>query len=107
MTNCIQVITTFEARSDAEKTALKVLEKRYAACVQIVGPITSMYWWNDKIENAEEYLCIMKSRQDLYTGLEKVIKESHPYDVPEILSMPVKDGNAEYIEWLSSELKHE
>ena len=106
MSEYIQVVSTFEKKSDAEKTAREVLEQRCAACVQIVGPITSMFWWKDKIENTEEYLCIMKSRDDLYNNLEKVIKESHPYDVPEILSVPVTNGSTEYFDWLSTELGH-
>ncbi len=105
MTNYIQVITTFETKSDAERTARSILEKRYAACIQVIGPIASMYWWNDRIENSEEYLCIIKSRDDLFTELEQIIKKLHPYDVPEILSVPLLDGNSDYLEWMSKELK--
>jgi periplasmic divalent cation tolerance protein len=68
--------------------------------VQVIGPITSTYRWNDGIETAEEWLCLIKSRQDLYGELEEGIRELHPYDVPEILAVPVLAGNLAYLDWL-------
>ena len=66
----------------------------------MIGPITSTYRWNDGIETAEEWLCLIKSRQDLYRQLEEAIREIHPYDVPEILATPVLSGNPSYLDWL-------
>ena len=104
MKDYIQVFTTTESKEDAEKISRAVLGKRLAACTQIIGPIKSIYWWKEKIEEAEEWLCIMKSLNDLYEQLEKVIKEIHPYEVPEILALPVVAGNQGYLEWLNKEL---
>jgi len=104
MKDYIQVFTTTESKEDAEKISREVLGKRLAACTQIIGPIKSIYWWKEKIEEAEEWLCIMKSLNDLYEQLEKVIKEIHPYEVPEILALPVVAGNQGYLEWLNKEL---
>ena len=105
MTNYIQAITTTETKTDAQAIASAVIEKRLAACVQIVGPITSTYWWQGEIETAEEWLCIIKSRQDLYPALEETILKVHPYDVPEILAVPVVTGHKDYLKWLDGELE--
>ena len=107
MINHIQVMTTAETKADAQAIANAIVEKRLAACVQIIGPITSTYWWQGEIETAEEWLCIIKSRKDLYQALEKAVREVHPYDVPEILAIPVATGNKDYLEWLNGELGKE
>ena len=104
MTNYIQVITTTETEADARAIAAAVVEKRLAGCAQVAGPITSTYWWKGKIETAEEWLCLIKSRKDLYQGLEEAIQEAHPYDVPEILAVPVMEGSQGYLAWLDGEL---
>ena len=105
MTDTIQVITTTETKADAQAIARALVEKRLAACVQIIGPITSTYWWQGEIETAEEWLCLIKSRRDLYEALEEAIQEVHPYEVPEILAVPVVAGGRDYLEWLDGELQ--
>jgi len=105
MAEYIQIVTTLEKKEDAEKIAKTLVEKRLAGCVQIVGPITSTYWWENNIETAEEWLCIIKSRKDLYEELEKAIREIHPYEVPEILAFSIATGSKDYLEWLDKELK--
>ena len=105
MEEYLQVVTAIEKREDAEKIAKTLVEKRLAACVQIVGPIVSTYWWKDNIETAEEWLCIIKSMKDLYEELEKSIKEIHPYETPEIFALPVVAGSKDYLKWLSNEVK--
>jgi len=107
MEEYIQVVTAVEKKKDAEKIANILVEKRLAACVQIVGPIKSTYWWKGKIEKAEEWLCVIKSKKGRYEELEKSIKENHPYEVPEIFAMPVVEGSKDYLEWLDKELKNE
>jgi len=105
MEEYIQVVTAIEKREDAEKIAKALVEKRLAACVQILGPIVSTYWWKGTIERAEEWLCIIKSKKKLYEELEKSIKEIHPYETPEIFALPVVAGSKEYMKWLSNEVK--
>jgi len=73
--------------------------------VQIVGPITSTYWWKGSIETAEEWLCLIKTSQNLYADLEKVIKEMHPYETPEIIAIPILTGSSDYLQWLDNELR--
>jgi periplasmic divalent cation tolerance protein len=101
----IQIITTTETREDAERIAGFLVGERLAGCVQIVGPIASTYRWKGCIEKAEEWQCIIKSRQDLYQDIEKSIRSIHPYEVPEIMALPVIEGSRDYLEWLESSLR--
>ena len=101
----IQVITTVEKEEQAKSIARTLVEKRLAGCVQIVGPATSIYRWESKIETAGEWLCIIKSKRSLYEELEQAIRDMHPYRVPEILATPVVAGSRAYLEWLDGELK--
>ena len=104
MLDYIQVVTTTEHREDAERIARTLVEERLAACVQVVGPISSTYRWRGAIETAQEWQCWAKSRRDLYDEIEKTIRRIHPYEVPEILAMPVLAGNASYLKWLDTEV---
>ena len=104
MTEAIQVVTTAATKTDAQAIAHAVIERRLAACAQVIGPITSTYWWQGQIETADEWLCVMKSRQDLYEPLEQAIRQVHPYEVPEILAVPVAEGSQDYLEWMDHEL---
>jgi len=105
MTGYIQVLTTVENKADAEKIAKNLVEKRIAACVQIIGPLTSYFQWQGKLDSAQEYLCLIKSRADLFPALETEIKSMHPYEVPEILATPITKGGKDYLNWLAAELK--
>ena len=104
MTEYIQVLTTVGNKADAEKIARTLVEEKLAACVQILGPLTSYFHWQGKLDTAGEYLCLVKSRNDLFTELEKAIKDQHPYEVPEILALPVVKGGKEYLDWMAAEL---
>lgn len=99
----IQVITTTDKKETAERIAEVLLARRLAGCVQILGPMRSLYWWQGKIQRDEEYLCLIKTRKDLYEEVERTIKELHPYDVPEIIALPILKGNPAYLQWLSEE----
>ena len=107
MTEYIQLFTTTEKRNDASAIASEVVGKRLAACVQVVGPITSTYWWKGKIEETKEWLCIIKSRSDLFDELEKKIRSTHPYEVPEITAVPIVSGSQSYLAWLDEEVTKE
>ncbi|MEM1542621.1 MAG: divalent-cation tolerance protein CutA [Thermoproteota archaeon] len=107
MSKYIQVFTTMGNKEDALRIAKILLEKRLAACFQIIGPIKSLYWWKGKIEESEEWLCVIKSKEELYEELEKTIRENHPYEVPEIIAIPIAFGNKSYFEWINMELKRQ
>lgn len=100
----IQIITTTDKKADAEKIARELVEQRLAGCVQILGPMASVYWWKGKVETAEEWLCLIKSKMDQYEKLEKTIKNMHPYETPEIIAMPIVAGSKGYLEWLNNEI---
>ena len=105
MTGYIQVFTTVDSRQSADAIAASMVAKKLAACVQVTGPVTSTYRWKGEIETADEWILIMKTREELYPELEKNIKEIHSYDTPEILAVPVKAGNSDYLDWVSGETK--
>lgn len=104
MTKYIQVITAVDSRKNAAQIARKLVEKRLAACVQIVGPIQSTYRWKGRIEHAAEWLCLIKTRRDRYPKVERALRAVHPYEVPEILAVPVSMGGRSYLRWLDKEL---
>ena len=104
MTAYLQVATTVENRVQAEKIARHVLDRRLAGCVQILQ-CASMYHWQGKIEQSAEFLCIMKTRQDLFDDLQAEVTAIHSYEVPEILATPVAAGNPQYLDWLNGELR--
>jgi len=96
----IQVTTTTESKADAQEIADAVVKKRLAACAQVIGPITSTYWWQGKIETAEEWLCAIKSKAALYEELEQTIRAIHPYEELEIIATPIVKGSNGYLAWL-------
>jgi len=102
MTEYVQVITTTTSRTDAEKIVEVLVEKRLAGCAQIIGPVSSMYWWEGRMERATEWLCLIKTSKTTYKDLESTIRKIHPYKVPEILAMPIIAGNKDYLSWLDS-----
>lgn len=104
-TDYIQVVTTIDRRDAAERIAHALVERRLAACVQVAGPITSVYRWQGKLETAQEWQCMAKTRQNLFAEVAETIRSLHSYDVPEILAMPITAGNAEYLDWMDGELK--
>ncbi|HOI75176.1 MAG TPA: divalent-cation tolerance protein CutA [Syntrophales bacterium] len=104
METFIQVVTTVEKQEDAQRIARAMVEKRLAACAQVVGPITSTYWWKGRIEEAQEWQCLLKTREDRFDVLEQAIRGIHPYEVPEIVSMPLVQVSPAYREWLRQEL---
>jgi periplasmic divalent cation tolerance protein len=100
MSGFIQITTTTENKTQAWEIAEKLVELRLAACVQVSGPIKSAYWWQGKIETAEEWVCSVKSKTALYNKVEKAILEIHPYEVPEIIAVPVVKGSKKYLTWI-------
>lgn len=104
MGEVIQVQTTVQTREEAENIARVLVEKRLAACAQISGPISSMFWWNGKIETAEEWRCIVKTEGTRFRHVEKEIRAIHPYEIPEIIATPIAKGNADYLVWIEREV---
>ena len=103
MTDFIQVATTTDRNEEAQRIARALVERRLAACVHVVGPIRSTYWWQGQIETAEEWRLEMKTRGELLEPLARAIRELHSYDVPEIIAVPITDGSQDYLDWLRRE----
>ncbi|MCD4784755.1 MAG: divalent-cation tolerance protein CutA [Candidatus Eremiobacteraeota bacterium] len=87
------------------KIARKILNERLAACVNIKRDMRSLYWWDDKIQDAEEAMLIIKTKLGLYNEMEKIIRNEHPYKVPEIVAFPIARGYRPYMEWITRETK--
>jgi len=103
MTNIIVLMTTAK-KSEAQKIAQNLLDRRLIACANIYGPVESHFRWQNKIEKAEEYLVLMKSNQKPFAKLAKAVEEMHSYEVPEILALPIVEGFKPYLKWLNTSL---
>lgn len=99
----LTVFVTVPNEETGVKIAKKLLEKKLAACVNISKGIRSLYWWEDEIQDESEALLIIKTKFGLFNELEMLIKENHPYTVPEIIAMPIARGYRPYLDWISSE----
>lgn len=95
-----QVTTTAGSREDADALGLGAVAARLAACAQLHGPITSTYWWAGQVESAQEWAVVLKTTSLRYPALEAYLRHAHPYQVPEILAVPVVAGSAEYLAWV-------
>lgn len=98
-----QAVTTADSREAAEALARSAVQARVAACAQVSGPINSTYWWEGKVESAEEWYVTFKTTAERYPALEQHIREHHSYDVPEVVLLPVLAGNPAYLAWVSEE----
>ena len=101
--SAILVLTTVPERAGAEALARELLAARLAACIQIGGAVQSLYHWRGEIETASEIPVAIKTRGALYARVEAAIRERHPYELPEIVVVPISDGLPAYIDWISAE----
>jgi len=99
----IQIVTTASSADEARRIATALVEEHLAACVQIVGPIESIYRWQGKVETAAEWQCWIKTRRQHFGAIEAFIRRLHSYEVPEILAMPIVSGSEAYLKWLWEE----
>ncbi len=100
MTDKILVLTTAGSEREANKIAHALVERRLAACVNLVPQIKSVYRWQEKIEESEEWLLVIKTGQQLFSRVEDAIKELHSYELPECISVQINGGNESYLEWI-------
>jgi len=107
MTDYIQVVTTTARQEDAQMIARALVEDRLAACVQVLGPVSSTYRWKGQIETGQEWQCWVKSRRELYERIEQAIRRLHPYEVPEILAVEVLAGSRGYLAWVDEQVSSE
>ena len=102
--NIVILITTKDV-SEAQKISNQLLEKKLVACANIIEGIQSLFWWQGKIDSAKEVLLILKSQQRLFKKIVKTVKANHSYVVPEIIALPILDGNPDYLKWINESLR--
>ena len=102
MDDVIVVLTNLPDRAAALKLAQELVTQRLAACVNVLGECTSVYRWKGEIESAAEVPVLIKTRAEQYAGVEAAIRRLHPYELPEIVAVPVVRGLEEYLDWVSS-----
>ena len=97
------MLTTLPDRAGAETLARELLADRLAACVQIGATLQSLYHWHGQIETAQETPLAVKTRGELYARVEAAIRSRHPYELPEIIAVPITDGLSDYLDWIVAE----
>ena len=100
------ILCTCPDKDTAENIAHKLVNGKLAACVNILPGITSIYLWHEQIESAQEHLLLIKANKISYQAIEKTIKKHHPYELPEIIAVPIENGLPEYLHWIDSCLSY-
>jgi periplasmic divalent cation tolerance protein len=98
------VLTTVARAEDAEYIAREMVERRLAACVNILPPVTSVYRWQGEVTREAEHLLLMKTARDRFEALRARLVEIHPYETPEVVALPVAAGHLPYLQWLADSL---
>jgi periplasmic divalent cation tolerance protein len=105
MQKTILVLTTLPDRASALTLAEHLIGANLAACVNVLGACTSIYHWQGKIESTEEVPMLIKTTMDAYPELEKTVCDLHPYELPEIIHVPVTGGLPAYLQWISEKTR--
>ena len=100
-TGCSQVQTAAGSREEADRIATVLVEGRLAACVQVVGPVESRYWWEGRLETATEWLCLAKTTDDRVADVVAAVRAAHSYDTPEVITLAVTGGDPGYLRWVA------
>jgi periplasmic divalent cation tolerance protein len=103
MDNFVAVLTNLPDRDTALALARALVERRLAACVNVLAPCSSVYRWRGAVESADEVPVLIKTRLALYPEVEQAIRELHPYEVPEIVALRLEAGLPDYLQWIASE----
>lgn len=103
--SALLVLTNLPDRASAERLAEALVEERVAACVNILAPCRSVYRWKGAVQHDDEHPLLAKTTADRYDALEKLIRANHPYELPEIVAVPIERGLPEYLEWVAAEIR--
>jgi len=95
------IISTASSRDEAQHIARALVDRKLVACVNIVGPIESIYRWKGEIENSKEFMLLMKTESDRFDRVREAVKALHSYEVPEVIQVPIENGLPAYLEWIS------
>ncbi len=105
MTACCQVTTTIDSREAAERLGTLLVEERLAACAQVTGPIASTYRWEGRVDRATEWYCHLKTTSARLPDLEARLRAVHPYQLPEIIAVPISAGHPAYLAWIEDSVR--
>ena len=106
MPDFLEVITTASTEEEAMRIAESLVTARLAGCVQVEGPVTSVYRWQGEVETAQEWRCSIKTRADLFAEVEQAIRAEHSYSIPQIIALPIVAASVPYVQWLAAETTH-
>ncbi len=95
------VLTTTASQDEARRIASALVHRRQAACVNLVGPIESIYRWKDEVETTQEWLLLIKTTAALFDEVNATIRELHSYELPECVQVPIETGSEEYLNWIA------
>jgi periplasmic divalent cation tolerance protein len=105
MTDKRLMLTTASSREEADMIASELVSRRLAACVNILGPVASVFRWQGAVEHSEEFLLLIKSTESLVSPIEEAIRELHSYQVPELISFTVESGLDSYLDWIAASVR--
>ena len=105
MTEYVQVTTTLPDEATAQQLGRRLVEERLAACAQIVGPLSSTYWWQGQVEESREWYCHLKTTAAVSAELSRRIRDLHPYEIPEIIVVAITEGDAGYLKWIDETVR--
>ena len=103
--SAVWIYVTASDAAEAEKLGRMVVEARLAACANVLGPMTSIYWWDGEVQADPEVAMVLKSRADLVPEITDVIIAAHSYDCPCIVALPISDGNPEFLSWIEEQTR--
>ncbi len=104
-TGHLVILVTTSNSEEAHKIANELLNQRKAACVNIVPRVNSLFWWQGKLDSAQESLLLIKTKASLLDEIIELVKAVHSYETPEIIALPIVGGNQDYLEWIDNETK--
>ena len=99
------VLTNLPDRETADRLARRLVEARLAACVNILAPCRSVYRWKGELQQEEEHPMLIKTTAERYAALESVLRADHPYELPEIIAVPIEQGLPDYLSWVAEETR--
>ena len=105
MIEFLVALVSVSSVEQGQRIADALVSERLAACVNIVGPVLSVYEWKGKLEREQEWLLVIKSRGELFASLEQRVRDLHSYEVAEVIALPIIAGSTPYLEWLSNSMK--
>jgi periplasmic divalent cation tolerance protein len=105
MTDKRLVLTTAASRDEANTIASELVSRRLAACVNILGPVSSVYHWQGEVERSEEFLLLIKSTEAQLTPIQDAVRELHSYQIPELIAFTVESGLEAYLDWIATSVR--